>query len=80
VAVRAQLLRMVFRHGRSRVAGGSVQSVDRAITVLQVLARHGTAGVIEVAGELGRHRSTAFRLHATSAGEMSQGNGRPRRG
>lgn len=44
-------------------AGGSlVQSVDRAITVLEILARHGEAGVTELAEELGVHKSTAFRL------------------
>jgi len=41
-----------------------VQSVDRAITVLEILARRGEAGVTEVAGELGVHKSTAFRLLA----------------
>jgi DNA-binding IclR family transcriptional regulator len=41
-----------------------VQSVDRAITVLEILARRGDAGVTEVAGELGVHKSTAFRLLA----------------
>ena len=39
-----------------------VQSVDRAITVLEVLARRGEAGVSEVASEIGVHKSTAFRL------------------
>jgi IclR family transcriptional regulator, acetate operon repressor len=43
----------------------AVQAVDRAISILQVLARHGTAGVTEIAGELGMHKSTAFRLLAT---------------
>lgn len=44
-------------------AGGSlVQSVDRAVTVLEILARHGEAGVTEIAEELGVHKSTAFRL------------------
>jgi DNA-binding IclR family transcriptional regulator len=43
----------------------SVQSVDRAISILQVLARHGAAGVTEIAGELGAHKSTVFRLLAT---------------
>src|SRR3712207_9425087 len=43
----------------------SVQSVDRAISILQVLARHGTASVTEIAGELGLHKSTVFRLLAT---------------
>jgi IclR family transcriptional regulator, acetate operon repressor len=42
----------------------AVQSVDRAITVLEILARRGDAGVTEVAGELGVHKSTAFRLLA----------------
>src|SRR5688500_20094429 len=45
------------------VAG--VQSVDRALTILEQLARHGEAGVTEIAGELGVHKSTAFRLVAT---------------
>ncbi|WP_351234301.1 IclR family transcriptional regulator [Streptomyces sp. NPDC002133] len=40
----------------------AVQSVDRAVSVLESLARHGEAGVTEIADELGVHRSTAFRL------------------
>src|SRR3954451_22367985 len=43
----------------------SVQSVDRALTILGILARLGEAGVTEIAGELGVHKSTAFRLLAT---------------
>ncbi|MFC3999026.1 IclR family transcriptional regulator [Nocardiopsis sediminis] len=39
-----------------------MQSVDRAITVLEILAQHGEAGVTEIAVELGVHKSTAFRL------------------
>jgi DNA-binding IclR family transcriptional regulator len=46
-------------------ASVGVQSVDRALTVLEVLARVGEAGVTEIAGELGVHKSTAFRLVAT---------------
>jgi len=42
-----------------------VQSVDRAVSVLVMLARMGEAGVTEVADELGVHKSTAFRLLAT---------------
>ncbi|WP_405142514.1 IclR family transcriptional regulator [Sphaerisporangium sp. NBC_01403] len=42
-----------------------VQSVDRALSVLKLLARHGELGVSELAAELGVHRSTAFRLLAT---------------
>jgi DNA-binding IclR family transcriptional regulator len=43
-------------------SGGGVQSVDRAITVLEILARRGGAGVSEVAADIGVHKSTAFRL------------------
>jgi DNA-binding IclR family transcriptional regulator len=39
-----------------------VQSVDRAISVLEILARQGEAGVSEVAAEIDVHKSTAFRL------------------
>src|SRR5260370_39726899 len=39
-----------------------VQSVDRAVTVLEILARGGEAGVTDIAAELGVHKSTAFRL------------------
>jgi IclR family acetate operon transcriptional repressor len=42
-----------------------VQSVNRAISILQVLARHGAARVTEIAAELGVHKSTVFRLLAT---------------
>ncbi|POX42718.1 IclR family transcriptional regulator [Streptomyces sp. Ru73] len=42
--------------------GGGVQSVDRAVSVLEFLAQHGEAGVSEVAASLGVHKSTAFRL------------------
>src|SRR3954462_3190185 len=42
----------------------TVQSVDRALSVLEILAAHGEAGVTEVAAELGVHKSTAFRLVA----------------
>lgn len=41
-----------------------VQSVDRALTVLEILASRGVAGVTEIAGELGVHKSTASRLVA----------------
>ena len=44
---------------------GSVQSVDRALSVLGILARVGEAGVTEIAGQLGVHKSTAFRLVTT---------------
>ena len=47
---------------------GGVQSVDRALTILEVLARIGEAGVTEIAAELGVHKSTAFRLVTTLEG------------
>ncbi|MFI0446305.1 IclR family transcriptional regulator [Actinomadura sp. 6N118] len=40
----------------------TVQSVDRAVTVLEILAREGEMGVTQIAAELGVHKSTAFRL------------------
>ncbi len=46
-------------------SGGLVQSVDRALSILEVLARDGEAGVTEIAADLGVHKSTAFRLLAT---------------
>jgi DNA-binding IclR family transcriptional regulator len=49
-----------------RVAG--VQSVDRAVRVLEALARRGEVGVSEVAAEIAVHKSTAFRLLAALEG------------
>jgi DNA-binding IclR family transcriptional regulator len=43
-------------------SSGGVQSVDRAVSVLEILARSGGAGVSEVAADIGVHKSTAFRL------------------
>lgn len=51
--------------GDAGVGSGPVQSVDRALTVLGLLARHGELGVTELAAELGVHKSTAFRLVST---------------
>jgi DNA-binding IclR family transcriptional regulator len=45
-------------------APSPVQSVDRAVTILEILARTGEVGVTELARELGVHKSTAFRLVA----------------
>lgn len=39
-----------------------VQSVDRALTILDILAQHGELGVTEIAARLDVHKSTAFRL------------------
>ncbi|WP_374200347.1 IclR family transcriptional regulator [Arthrobacter sp. M4] len=41
---------------------GGVQSVDRALQVLEILARDGHAGVSEIAEEMGVHKSTVSRL------------------
>ena len=43
-------------------SGVGVQSVDRAVAILEILARRGTAGVSELASDIGVHKSTAFRL------------------
>jgi IclR family acetate operon transcriptional repressor len=64
VSAGTALYRFAMPNG-SVTRDGSVQSVDRAISILQVLARHGSAGVTEIGGELGVHRSTVFRLLAT---------------
>lgn len=64
---------MHYRLGMSNtLAGGAVraeststvQSVDRAVAILEILARSGEVGVTELARELGVHKSTAFRLVA----------------
>lgn len=41
---------------------GTVQSVDRAVTIMELLARSGERGVTDIAAELKVHKSTAFRL------------------
>jgi len=48
--------------GSATAAAGTVQSVDRAISVLEILAHAGEAGVTDIAAQLGVHKSTAFRL------------------
>src|SRR3979490_2370069 len=51
----------VMSNARGESAGGG-QSVDRAVSVLEILAHRGEAGVSEVAADIGVHKSTAFRL------------------
>ena len=61
------LCRVRREPARARVmATGSrtVQSVDRAVSILEILARSGEGGVTDIARELGVHKSTAFRLVA----------------
>src|SRR5258705_9029751 len=48
--------------GEPAEPSAGVQSVDRAISVLEILARTGDARVTDIAAELGVHKSTAFRL------------------
>jgi DNA-binding IclR family transcriptional regulator len=45
-------------------SAAAVQSVDRALTVLEIVGKLGTAGVTEIATELGVHKSTVSRLIA----------------
>lgn len=52
------------RPPREADAPSTVQSVDRAVTILELLARDGTSGVTDLARELGVHKSTASRLVA----------------
>lgn len=63
---------------------GSVQSVDRAARVLEILARDGESGVGTLARELGVHRSTASRLVSALLAhdlvERVEGNGAVRLG
>lgn len=48
--------------------GAGVQSVDRALQILDILARAGDAGVSEIAEEMGVHKSTVSRLVGSLAG------------
>lgn len=43
-------------------SGPGVQSVERAVIALEILARHGAVGVSQIAADIGVHKSTAFRL------------------
>jgi DNA-binding IclR family transcriptional regulator len=63
--VRAEAMGAGRRAGSgAREDAGPVQSVDRAVAILEILARDGEAGVTQVARELGVHKSTASRLLA----------------
>lgn len=67
---------MAERDGETRTA--TVQSVDRALLVLEILAKLRQAGVTEIAAELGVHKSTVSRLIAVleSRGYVEQVSGR----
>ena len=64
--------------------GNGAQSVDRAVTVLEIIARRGEASVSEVAAEVGVHRSTISRLlgvlEARAMVELAGARGRYRLG
>jgi len=68
----------------SSEAGGGIQSVDRALWFLDILARRGEAGAAELAADIGVHKSTAFRLLAAleerELVEQAQGRGKYRLG
>ncbi len=49
-------------NGSAEATGGGVQSVDRAASVLEILARLGEAGVTDLASDIGVHKSTVSRL------------------
>ncbi|MFA9430371.1 IclR family transcriptional regulator [Egicoccus sp. AB-alg2] len=48
-----------------RRRAAAVQSVDRAVSIMEILARDGWSGVTEIARELDVHKSTVFRLVST---------------
>lgn len=54
-----------FEMSNKDAGSGGVQSVDRAVTILEIIARTGLAGITEIAGELGVHKSTASRIVST---------------
>ncbi|MET0703251.1 MAG: IclR family transcriptional regulator [Mycobacterium sp.] len=50
--------------GNPPATPAAVQSVDRALLVLEIISARGQAGVTEIAAELGVHKSTVSRLIA----------------
>ncbi|AWB91475.1 IclR family transcriptional regulator [Aeromicrobium chenweiae] len=55
----------VARPEGTKAVTSAVQSVDRALSILEILAQDGESGVTEIAAQLDVHKSTAFRLIAT---------------
>jgi DNA-binding IclR family transcriptional regulator len=51
-------------NSEAKASSSNVQSVDRAVSILEMLAHDGESGVTKIADELGVHKSTAFRLIA----------------
>jgi len=60
-----------------RAAGGAVQSVDRALRIMELIADAGTAGITELSVALGVHKSTVSRIVASleSRGFVEQAPG-----
>ncbi|MFQ6392299.1 IclR family transcriptional regulator [Nocardia sp. KC 131] len=69
---------MVIRDVEDNGRTAAVQSVDRALLVLEIIAKLGQAGVTEIATELGVHKSTVSRLITVleSRGYVEQLSGR----
>ena len=53
---------MAIPFDRAAAPASAVQSVDRALQILEIISALGQAGVTEIAAELGVHKSTASRL------------------
>lgn len=64
LASRPYTERVMSLPSNSRQPVAAVQSVDRALQVLEILAKLQTAGVTEIAAEIGVHKSTVSRLIA----------------
>lgn len=58
----------VVKSGSDDLARGHVQSVERAVTILEFLARNEWSGVTDVGNALGVHKSTAGRILSTLEG------------
>jgi DNA-binding IclR family transcriptional regulator len=69
---------MVIRDVEDNGRTAAVQSVDRALLVMEIIAKLGQAGVTEIATELGVHKSTVSRLITVleSRGYVEQLSGR----
>ena len=65
---------------RQALRAPTVQSVDRAVSLLQALALRGSAGLTELSLDVGVHKSTVFRLLSTleARGLVEQDAGRGR--
>lgn len=64
-------------HDHDKTAGGAVQSVDRALQIMELIADAGAAGITELSVALGVHKSTVSRIVASleSRGFVEQAPG-----